>query len=361
MKKSKRQSFGGACVLALGALASRCVAARAQGGLVGMVIALKGSPQLKSARGLGKLRLGARLASGEVVRCAGGSEATVVLFARGDRFLVRGDVTVSPSMKGALKLPATGAASRGVALALAGSRTGAVNMRGVGDEAATARSFGQFTPLDQAGLAGLAEGSRPELGFLRLGERVLSLRSDLSTNAAEGDAAQPAQLSYVMWTLFDSASNILYSARIAPQTGGQVRVAIPADVELSPRRAYVWRAVSYDNSLGRPQPQPRPSRWGLVTWLEARDATELSAQLPGTAPSAAADLVRADPERALLLAALLQQKGVAGGAWSLLSGLRSAQVPGAEDAFYAFYDGLPVMAQLFGAQIPSLLLWKQQQ
>ncbi len=136
--RRSRKYLSAACALSAGAAAlGMGGAARAQGGPVAMVIGLKGAPVLKGAPE--KLRLGARLSSGQVVRCAPGSEATVVVLSSGKRFLIvpGPEVKVAPDMKGAKALPAASGVSREVAHALAGSRTGAVNMRGVSDEAAT--------------------------------------------------------------------------------------------------------------------------------------------------------------------------------------------------------------------------------
>jgi hypothetical protein len=344
-----------ACVLALGAGATWGTAARAQGGVVGMVIAIKGAPLLKQSGA--KLRLGARLSNGQVVRCAPGSEATVVVFGSGQRFRIApgSEASISPQMKGAVPLKAPDGVSREVALALAGSRTGAVNMRGVADEAANARNFGAFTTLDASSDYG--PGSHPEAGFLTEGSRALAWPSDLPINVDTGTT--PAASGYVLWTLFDSSSNVIYHTRLQPQTGGQVRAEIPVDIELSTRRPYTWRAVSYaPNDSGRMR--ALPARWGLVTWLAPTDAKGLGTLLP-SADKTPAKLARAEPERALLLASLLHQRGVDGGAWSLLAALRKAEVSGADGAFFDFYGGLPSISQLFGAQIASYMHWKAQQ
>lgn len=332
------------------------VAARAQSA-VAMVIGVRGSPQLVVGSTTTKLRLGARLAGGQIVKCPPNSEATIVLFLSGKRFRVASGASAkvsSDNVTGASALGTAGKVSTLVAKTLAGSRTGSVVSRTLGGYG----NFSLLPPLDTAsvnasvnagGNAG-ANLSRPELGFLSEGTTTIIVPWQPATQMA-------------LFTLYDSESDVAYSKRLSTP-----RVELPGDFTPRLRRSYVWSVVPFSGtSLSSPTELKRETpQWGMVTWLSPEDARLVGGAIgAGSLESLSKDDDKNDGKNdgvaATLVAGLLSEHKVNGGAWKLLSTSRNNKLEGAEDAFYEFYESTPRIAQFFSGYSGEYSAWKSKQ
>jgi hypothetical protein len=339
MLKTRTWLRAGACALAMGLGLGSAPRVEAARDAVGMVVSVKGAPRL----GEGRLRLGVRVSPGDTILCAPGSEAVVVLFANGQRFLVTsgapGRVSAA-AVAGAKGLGAVGRTSAGAARALIGAKNGSTAARGRG-------SYGNFSMLaEPETAAGTVGASRPDLGFLVEGTRVLSLPTVPETQ-------------HVLFTLYDTNSDVVHAARVS---GPQVQ--IPAGVTLQSRRAYVWSAVYFTSAdppgAAAPNPMRQQPFWGLVTWLSPEDARRV-----GTAVGAATmnSLLTSDASESTLATQLFAEYNILGAEWMILNDLRKRNVEGANDAFYSLLarPSMPQTARYFAGEAAKFEEWSAEQ
>ncbi|MDX1934064.1 MAG: hypothetical protein SFU56_15800 [Capsulimonadales bacterium] len=211
------------------------------GAPVGMVTHLTGKAEMRPASGSEwkPLRLMNRLEAGDSVRCGPDGEVILTVFATAEQCRVAAGTTVTleaKGVKGAQKVTGLRGAGIQVARNMAGDRPN-------GFFARPAQAHQRLLPTYP--------------GWLTEGERRFTW-----TPVAKA-------VSYT-FTLFDSHDNIVWSQRVTAPAS-----EYPADLPyFALRRPYVWRLVPFAES-GKPLPE---SRWGVLTFLSAADAAQLTAQ-----------------------------------------------------------------------------------
>lgn len=287
------------------ALASPVFAAPA-----GSAIGVSGKPEIRSkgASAWSTLQLRQKLEAGDVVRCGPGAQATVVLFATGERFQISAgkEVTVdAAAVTGAQSLGSLQGPSARVAKALAGAPTGVVR----------ARPAPSHRRLQARGPCWLVEGER-------------KLQWDPETGAA----------TYAL-TLFDQADNVVWSQRVS-----EPAAEYPADLApLGLRRPYLWKLTSFGRSG-----KPAGSRWGVITVLSAPDAERLTADEKDL--QADIQAAPADTSLRLLLADLYQSYGVLERTLEVLDDLRPTGQPGLLEALDETYRQISPLAHMLYIQ-----------
>jgi hypothetical protein len=251
MKNVAKQSIG------MGLLAGVALLQTAWAAPVGMIADMKGAPQVKVGSAWTRLRLLQRLEPGQVVKAPAGSEASIVVFANGQRYKVAAgqQATVTENgINGGQRLAALGGASARVAQRLGGSRTGAV--RGRPPEAANPLSA-QFK------------------GWMLEGERTFQWDAIGRWDAASNQQVNAPLYSF---TLFDQYDTPLWTTRTA-----ELQATYPADLPPlqatnlgGTRRVYTYRLIPLDEK-GAPI-LSLLSKWGVVTFLRQADADALMAE-----------------------------------------------------------------------------------
>ena len=219
-----------------------CTAGIANANPVGMVCYLSGSAQVHKASGWGNATMLERLEPGDTLRCSGGAQAVVVIFASGARYRVTGTGTVGAGgVSGGQALAGLSGPSAQVAQQLGGARTGAFGMRG-GTEAPK-RLY------------------KTDPGYWIEGDK--SFHWDPVENAA----------SY-SFTIFDCLDNIVWSIRTT-DTAVQYPDNLPPLLTTMPNtriRPYVWRLCSFGASG---KPIGGGASWGVFSVLSKADADAL--------------------------------------------------------------------------------------
>lgn len=281
-------------IVAAAMLLACSLAPRVMAAPVGMACQIKGKPELKSGGSVSPLRLLQRLEAGDVVRCGGGEEAIVVLFANGQRFKVGAGANATvqaTALTGAQALAGAGGPSARAAQALGGARLGAVMAR-------PAASHQRLTPTADGIVSPAADGSW-RLAWTNSGAAEYS------------------------FTLLDRFDDVLLNVRTT-QAETTLPEAIAARVQL--RRPYVWQLASF----GKSGKISSPPRWGVVTFLSQADAAELA--------QSAAPLVDevkgnpADTTPRALLAELYRSYGAYERTLEELEALAALNSPGATEA-----------------------------
>ena len=238
---------------------------------VGMVTRLTGKAEVSSAQGNDwkPVRLMRRLEAGDRVRCASDGEVVITLFASAEQCTVAAGTTVTldaKGIKGAQKVAGLRGSGIQIARAMAGDRPG-------GFEARPAQAHQRLLPHYP--------------GWSLEGERQLSWTP----------VARAASYSF---TLFDKNDNVIWSQRVE----GPV-ATYPAELPFfALRRPYVWRLVAFGAS-GKPLPE---SRWGILTFLSAKDAEQLATDAKELENQAKAEIK--DTTVFFLLAELYRSYGV---------------------------------------------------
>lgn len=276
----------------------------------GSTLGLTGKPEVRGEgmTGWRPLQLRQKLEPGDTVRCGPGAQATLVLFATGERFQVLSgkEATITAAaVSGAQSLGTLQGPSARVAKALGGAPTGVVR----------ARPAPSHRRLQARGPCWLVEGER-------------TLQWDPETGAA----------AYV-FTLFDQADNVVWSQRTA-----EPKTDYPAELApLGLRRPYLWKLTAFGKSG-----KPTGSRWGVLTVLSAPDAERLVADEKELL--AAAQATPADPTPRLLLADLYQSYGVLERTLEVLDDLRPTALPGLLDALDETYRQISPLAHMLYKQ-----------
>lgn len=299
----------------------------ARAAVVGMAISVKGQPMVVDKQSARRLRLSDRLNSGDKIRCAGGSEAVVVLFASGKRFVISGGKTATlgaSNVSGASPLAALSGASGRVAQSLSGSKTGAIQGRVKEREGGI--NWSRLKPKTP---------QEPEAaGWLQSDERRLSWSKDPETSEA-------------VFTLFNADDDVVFSERTVNSD-----VTYPENApEIELGKPYFWRLVRYREGGGKYN-----TAWGMITWV----SPEAAAKLQQNAVAASEALGKGDVGTALLAAAAFEDAGAYQNALEILDKLneRRPTVPGAFDALMKLYGRLPAGARGFGPYGTQYALWQ---
>lgn len=287
-----------------------CAAGPAAAAPAGMAIDLNGKPEFRAKGYLiwQPLVLRQKLEPGDAVRCGVGVQATLVLFATGQRFQVpagKEAIVEAASIRGAQLLGGLTGPSARVAMALAGAPTGVVR----------ARPAPSHRRLMARGPCWLVEGERkfqwdPELGAS----------------------------SYVL-TLFDQADNVVWSQRAS-----EPFAEYPSDLPLPGlRRPYLWKLTIFGRSG-----KPAGSRWGVIAFLSAPDAQRLTSD-----EKELLDAIKASPDDStsrLLLADLYQSYGAMERTLEVLDDMRPGGQAGIIEALDATYRQISPLAHLLYTQ-----------
>lgn len=246
------------------------VTQNAQSAPVGMAAQVKGSVQLESGGTKTPLKLLGRVENGDIVRCAPGAHAIIVLFGGGRRFEIGSNQSATigaGDVIGGKKMAGLSGPSADVVQKLGKARVGAVMAR-------PPEVLQRLTPQ----FPGWLPAGHPTFEWLPL-----------------------AGAANYTFTLFDAADNVVWSVR-----SDKLSANYPAEApELRQQRPYLWQLSGFGNS-GKAVDK---SRSGLVTFLAPADATALT-KLAADLQAQAANTDDKTP--LLLLAEAYLQQGVAG-------------------------------------------------
>jgi len=259
---------------------------------VAMASNMVGKPTFKSGGGpwkpLGVLQ---RLSPGDVVKCAPGQQAVIMMFTDGIRFKVASGTsgTIEPtSVRGGLSVGDMGGATIRVAKAMTGLDTQPFLARAV-------KEAQELTLHDN--------------GIIVVGTKSITINSP-DTGVA----------SYLL-TFFNQSGNVIWSTRVDGPT-----IDLPADLPVSTHKPYVWTLTEF-GQMGKPQPA---LRWGISTFLSQDDADKLNADAASLQSQAASSDDHTTP--LMMEAELYRQNGVYEGALRVLDPLRTSGQPGIQEA-----------------------------
>lgn len=284
-------------------LAAAIFTATASADPVGMAAHVKGAVQADGK----PLKLLQRLEPGTQVKVGPGGEAVIVLFGNSSRFKVAAGQTATVNatgVAGGQKLADLGGPSAGIVKMLGGSRVGAVVSR-------VGTSLQRLSP----DAPGYFESGLPEFAW----------------------QPSPGGKSYI-FTLFDSADNVLWSTRTEGTSASYPATA----VALGLKKPYLWRITAFGISG-----KPVESRSGLITVLSPADAAEIrKVEFDLRAESKATG----DSTPLLLLVDAYRSYGLAGKALEVLDELGQADEPGVEGARTDLYATLSPLARVWAGQ-----------
>jgi len=303
-------SVGSVVGISLGAISATALTGRANAAPVGMACHLSGRPEVRSGGGAWRpLRMLQKFEAGDAVRCSTGATAVIVLFKSGERFKVGAGKTATvqaTTVGGAQSMGALHGPSERVAKTLTGARSGAIMARDV---------TAPITLTPQAP------------GWIIDSERVLEWT--------------PGKAVHYTFALFNGDS-VVYTGKVT-----EPRVQLPASLELQQRVPYVWRVVTFDKSNRTGQPVQRGARWGVVTFLSAQDARQLSEDVQQLREQMQQNQ-EDDTTVAALLAELYREYGVLQKTISLLEDVPLLGSPGSKEATDEAYSQIGLYGLLFG-------------